>query len=57
MTKYTIQLTYKVSTELEIDANSSYEATNKARNIAESSDMNIFNIVDEMENKIITMSD
>ena len=57
MKKYIVRITYKVLTEIEVEANNNDEAINKARNIIENSDMNIFNIEDEISNEIITMRD
>lgn len=57
MKKYIVRITYKVLTEIEVEANNNDEAINKARNIIENSDMNIFNIEYEISNEIITMRD
>lgn len=57
MSKYTVHIAYKVITEIEVEANNDDEAINKARNIIENSDMNIFNIENEISNQIISKAD
>lgn len=56
MSKYTVELNYKTSIMVTVEAKEEGEALDKARNIAEEADMREFIIQDELESRIISNS-
>lgn len=53
MQNYTIELTYTANIIKSVEANDEGEALEKARDLAEESDMNEFVIVEERESRIL----
>ena len=53
MQNYTIELTYTANIIKTVEANDEGEALEKARDLAEESDMNEFVIVEERESRIL----
>ena len=53
MQNYTIELTYTANIIKTVEANDEGEALEKARELAEESDMNEFVIVEERESRIL----
>ena len=53
MSNYTIELTYTANIIKNVEANDEGEALEKARDLAEESDINEFAIVEERESRIL----
>jgi hypothetical protein len=53
MSNYTIELTYTANIIKNVEANDEGEALEKARDLAEESDINEFVIVEERESRIL----
>lgn len=53
MQNYTIELTYIANIIKNVDANDEGEALEKARDLAEESDINEFAIIEERESRIL----
>ena len=54
MANYTIELNYKSTIKINVEANDEGEALDKARDIAERADMNEFSIVEELPSRVVT---
>jgi len=52
--KYTVELNYNASIVVTVEANDEGEALDKARNIAEESDIEQFTITNERESQILS---
>lgn len=55
MAKYTIQLNYVATIEVEVEANDEGEALDKARDVAEEADMAEFVLTSERESQVLSV--
>lgn len=55
MAKYTIQLNYIATIDVEVEAKDEGEALDRARDVAEDADMNEFVITSERESQVLSV--
>ena len=54
MSRYTIEINYNASIIFDVDANDEGEALDKARNLAEESDITDFTLTHENESRVLS---
>lgn len=55
--RYTIELNYKATIQVAVDANDEGDALDKARNVAEESSIEEFSLTNELESRILSRED